>query len=285
MYGIPDPTQSHPPNREPDHEKRHDDEHLAKPMLILAYHRVNPEVRDGLSVAPTTLRVHLETLLRKGWRNVVLEEEVGDDPAERRGDTFAITFDDGYRDNFVHALPILENLGLRATVFVVSDMIDSDRPFPWLKLPSPDAFDEMDLHMTTAQLETAAASGVFTYGSHTATHPMLSELDRASATVEIAGSKADLERRLGTPITTFCYPAGNFSDETVDIVASAGYEAAVVTPNRYIPETMHTLHRVGIYSHITPRLFAIKTSRWFERAQRTKVFWDVRRRAGRLRAA
>lgn len=253
-------------------------------MLILAYHRVNPEVRDGLSVAPSTLRQHLETLISRGWSNAVLEEEIGSEPAALPRNTFAVTFDDGYQDNFVHALPVLQDLGVRATVYLVSDMIDSPEPFPWLKLASSRDFDHLDLHMTTAQLETAAAKGVFTYGSHTATHPMLSELDRDAATEEIAASKADLEHRLGVDITTFCYPAGNFTDETVEIVAAAGFEAAVVTPNRYIPETMHTLHRVGIYSHITPRLFSIKISRWFGRAQKTKVFWDLRARVSRLRA-
>jgi peptidoglycan/xylan/chitin deacetylase (PgdA/CDA1 family) len=248
-------------------------------MLILAYHRVNPEVRDGLSVAPATLREHLKRLIARGWRNVVLEEEIGAAPIDLPDKTFAITFDDGYQDNYVHAVPVLEELNLRATVYLVSSMIDSDRPFPWLKLPSPDSFDELDLHMTTAQLE--SARGVFTYGSHTLSHPMLSDLDRPAATEEIATSKRDLEQRLGDEITTFCYPAGNFNAETIDLVRQAGYRAAVVTPNRYIPETMHTLHRVGIYSHITPRLFAAKTSRLFDRAQRSRAFWDLRSRLGR----
>jgi len=254
-------------------------------VLILAYHRVNPEVRDGLSVAPSTLRHHLETLIGRGWSNVVLEEEIGTDPDALPPKTFAVTFDDGYQDNFFHAAPILDDLGMRATVYLVSDMIDSDRPFPWLRLTAPDDFDEMDLHMNGGQLQAAGDRGVFTYGSHTATHPMLSELDRETASEEIARSKTDLERRLGVDITTFCYPAGNFNEETIELVADAGYDAAVVTPNRHIPESMLTLHRVGIYSHITPRLFALKTSRLFENAQKSSLFWDMRSRISRRRAA
>lgn len=252
-------------------------------MLILAYHRVNPEVRDGLSIAPATLRDQMKSLLSRGWSNVVLEEELGRSTKDFPHESFAITFDDGYRDNYVHAAPVLEELGLRATVFLVSSMIDSEEPFPWLKLPAPGQFDELDLHMTTSQLE--AAKGTFTYGSHTATHPMLSELDRSAATDEIAGSKTELEARLGIGVTTFCYPAGNFNAETIDIVRETGYKAAVVTPNRYIPETMHTLHRVGIYSHITPALFAVKISKPFDLAQRNRLFWDVRSRVARLRSA
>lgn len=249
-------------------------------MLILAYHRVNPEVRDGLSVSPETMRQHLVTLLGRGWRNVVLEEVLGDDPRSLPDKSFAVTLDDGYQDNHFHAAPLLADLGLRATVYLVSSMIDSDRPFPWLKL---DRFDELDLHMTSAQLEESRS--VFTYGSHSVTHPMLSELDTETARSEIADSKTDLERRLGIEVTTFCYPAGNFNAETVDLVRETGYRAAVVTPNRHIPETMHTLHRVGIYSHITPSLFAVKTSRMFEIAQRNRLFWETRSRVARLRSA
>lgn len=245
-------------------------------MLILAYHRVNPEVRDGLSVSPKTLRSHIETLQGHGLENVVLEEVIGTDPALQPSRSFALTFDDGYQDNYFHARPVLDELDVRATVYLVSSMIDTERPFPWLRLPEPDRFDEMDLHMTSEQIESAA--GTFTYGSHTLTHPMLSTLDLAAASKEIAESKTELEKRLGTEVTTFCYPAGDFNEVTTRLVREAGYDAAVVTPNRYIPETMYTLHRVGIYSHITPRLFAVKTSRAFQLAQRSRVGWAVRRR-------
>ena len=189
-----------------------------------------------------------------------------------------LTFDDGYQDNFFHARPVLEELGVRATVYLISSMIDTERPFPWLKLPDPAVFDEMDLHMTGAQIEEAADT--FTYGSHTVSHPMLSTLSVDSAREEIERSKRDLQSRLGVELATFCYPAGDFNEATVGLVKEAGYDGAVVTPNRYIPQTMHTLHRVGIYSHITPSLFAVKTSQAFRRAQKTRSFWEVRRLAG-----
>jgi peptidoglycan/xylan/chitin deacetylase (PgdA/CDA1 family) len=245
-------------------------------VLILAYHRVNPEVRDGLSVSPETLRSHIETLTRRGLECVVLDEVVGSDPVDLSSRAFALTFDDGYQDNFFHARPVLEDLGVRATVYLVSSMIDANHPFPWLKLSNPTDFDEMDLHMTGEQIETAADT--FTYGSHTLTHPMLSTLGVDAAREEIEGSKRAIETRFGIDVTTFCYPAGDFNEATVELVRETGYRAAVVTPNRYIPESMHTLHRIGIYSHITPTLFAVKTSRALRIAQRSRAFWAFRHR-------
>jgi len=258
------------PNGHPINGSRH--------VLILAYHRVNPEVRDGLSVSPETLRSHIQNLKRRGLECLVLDEVIGTSPSDLPDRAFALTFDDGYQDNFFHARPVLEELGVRATVYLISSMIDTDRPFPWLKLGDPTVFDEMDLHMTGAQIEDAAET--FTYGSHTLSHPMLSSLTMDSARDEIEGSKRALESRLDVDVATFCYPAGDFNEATIGLVKEAGYRGAVVTPNRYIPQTMHTLHRVGIYSHITPALFAAKTSRAFRKAQTTRSFWEIRRLVG-----
>lgn len=252
-------------------------------MLILAYHRVNPEIRDGLSISPAMLRDQMANLLQRGWVNVLLEETIGSATPRFEEKTFALTFDDGYQDNYFHAAPVLEDLGLRATVYVVNSMIDSDKPFPWLQLGASDSHEPEDLHMTTDQLLDAKVRGVFEYGSHTLTHPLLSTLTSEEAWREISESKTALESRLGDPVTTFCYPAGDFRDETVAMVREAGYRAAVVTPNRLIPETMFTLHRVGVYSHITPLLFRIKTHPVFARAQHRPAFWRLRQAMRRVR--
>lgn len=249
-------------------------------MLILAYHRVNPEVRDGLSVSADTLRQNIQWLLDRGWSNFVVDEWANGD-AEVGSRSFAITFDDGYQDNIIHAAPVLEDLGVRATVYLVSSMIDVSEPFPWLE-PGPEGFDALDFHMTTSQLEQGLESGTFVYGSHTQTHPLLSSIPIEQAASEIRLSKSELESALGIAIHTFCYPAGDFNTEVQDLVESTGYRAAVVTPNRIIPETPFSLHRVGIYSHITPRLFAVKTARLTRTAQTSKMFWSLRRTWGRL---
>ncbi|HEY6634600.1 MAG TPA: polysaccharide deacetylase family protein [Acidimicrobiia bacterium] len=246
--------------------------------MILAYHRVNREVRDGLSVSPSTLDDQLRHLVDAGWRNVVLDEHVDDLGPLRDSRSFAVTFDDGYQDNYIHAAPILEELGVRATVYLVSSYIDSGTPFPWVRPhTSSGHYDAEDLHLRSDQLEDAMSRGVFTYGSHTMTHPRLSALGADRATEEIAGSKEALQSRIGGEIKTFCYPAGDFNDETREIVASAGYRAAVVTPNRAIPETDLTLHRVGIYSHITPNLFRVKISRAVRSAAGSATYWRLRR--------
>jgi peptidoglycan/xylan/chitin deacetylase (PgdA/CDA1 family) len=241
-------------------------------MLILAYHRVNPGAVDGLSITPEAFEAQLKYLSEKGWVNAALDEAVS--PTSRSAPTsrkFAITLDDGYQDNYYYALPVLRRLGMRATVFVAVDYTRTQRPFPWVRK----AIERDDLALTWDQIEEMMGSGHFSIGSHTLTHPFLSQLDREAASREIAVSKSVLEDRLGVPMTTFCYPAGDFKAETVELVGEAGYKLAVVTPNRYISETPLTLLRIGVYRNMTPRLFKLKTSPAFGRLQRSRVGWGL----------
>jgi len=63
----------------------------------------------------------------------------------------------------------------------------------------------------------------FTIGSHTRTHTWLANETSERGLEEIAGSKRDLEERLGQPIRHFAYPGGQFTPQVVDLVAQAGY--------------------------------------------------------------
>lgn len=102
-------------------------------------------------------------------------------------------------------------------------------------------------------------------GSHTCTHPLLDQVDHATQAYEVQESKAQLEAQLGTTISSFCYPAGHFTDETLALVRTAGYEQAVVTPWRrgLIRGGRYTQPRVGIYLEDDWRRFRFKVSPLF----------------------
>ncbi|MDD5217941.1 MAG: polysaccharide deacetylase family protein [Candidatus Omnitrophica bacterium] len=118
-----------------------------------------------------------------------------------------ITFDDGYRDNYVNAFPIMKEFGLKGCVFCVSDEIGKGS---FLRVE--------EIH--------AMADAGFEFGSHTMSHPELVHLDEKSKWLEISESKKRLEEMLGIPIPYFCYPKGFWDEEGVDMVATAGYAAA-----------------------------------------------------------
>ena len=112
---------------------------VAAPTLVLLYHRVQPEPgRDPnkLIVACEDFEDQMAWLAR--YARVVEEQEfiklLAGRPLSRRPRVL-ITFDDGYADNVAHALPILQRYGLRATMFVTSGAVGSDRLF-WWAIPS-----------------------------------------------------------------------------------------------------------------------------------------------------
>ena len=106
-------------------------------LLVLTYHRVLPEghraretEQPGMLVSPELLAMHFEVLQRY-FTPVHLDDwlraaKAGDPPPGR---SLAITFDDGWRDNYDHAFPILKDAGMPATIFLVTDMVGSNYRF------------------------------------------------------------------------------------------------------------------------------------------------------------
>lgn len=126
--------------------------------------------------------------------------------------TVVLTFDDGYRDNYDVASPLLRRYGMNGTFNIVTSTIDEPT------------------HMTREQLRELVAGGN-EIGCHTMTHPDLRQLSARALEREVAGAKQDLEKLLGGPVVTFCYPAGDHDGRVVRAVASAGYEMGLVTGN------------------------------------------------------
>ena len=103
--------------------------------------------------------------------------------------------------------------------------------------------------MSWSQLR-ALVDGGHEVGSHSMSHQILSQLEGAPLAYEVAQSKRILEDRLGSRVTSFCYPNGDFNASTLAAVATAGYAQAVTTrwgPNAD-PHHPLTLTRVDIQS-------------------------------------
>lgn len=197
---------------------------------ILMYHMVSPP-RPGarfnkLRVHPSAFERQLQWLVAQGWRFVFLSEL--SDEQQLTEKTVAITFDDGYRDNFLAAHPLLEKYGGKATLFLVADRIDRD----WSVAKNPRHADgelRREPKLTDDDVRAMLASGVWELGAHTVTHPLLPSLDAAAKALEVGGAKTALEQRFGTPVESFAYPFGIFGDADRDAVAAAGYRWAVST--------------------------------------------------------
>jgi peptidoglycan/xylan/chitin deacetylase (PgdA/CDA1 family) len=199
-------------------------------LPILTYHRIDalePSLPAGtrrLTVAPDDFARQMRWLVRHGFTTVTQAQALAAFRGERPlpSKPVLITFDDGYRNVFANAAPVLQSLGLRATAYVISDRISNGDPS----------------FLTWGRLRALEARGV-EIGSHTATHADLTALSSEQALRELVRSRRRLEKKLGHPVRWLAYPFGAHNARVVGLTRRAGYALAVTT----IPGTRHEARR------------------------------------------
>ena len=225
---------------------------------VLCYHSVEPRpptVAGRYVVASAALRRQLWVIRLLGFTVRPLEEIVdswdrGIPPPPR---SLAITFDDGYRDNLVHAWPVLRRRRYAATLFAVSGHV-GDRSV-W----------DQGVGMGPRRLMTAAElvkldRGGFRVESHGVSHADLRTVSATVAVEELSASRRGLEAVLGRPVDLFAYPYGHDDPTTRQLAAEAGYRAAFAT--RWGLNTPATprfgLRRIQVMGTDSLLVFAIK---------------------------
>jgi len=236
--------------------------------LVLCYHALSERFPAQLSTTPARFARQLRGLARRGYRGVRFCEAT-ERPAGR---TVAITFDDGYRSVLDLGLPILKELGWPATIFVPTDFIGSERPMSW---PGIDRW----LHgehahelspLSWAQLELLAKAG-WEVGSHTCSHPRLTQLDPDSLRRELSESRAACEAHLEGPCLSLAYPYGDVDERVVSATAAAGYRCAAALPARPHAELPLRWPRIGVYHKDRRARFALKVSPPVRRLRRARA--------------
>ena len=230
---------------------------------VLMYHAVLPidaaeKVRGTVPLA--TFREQIGWLARRGYRALTLDEVAAvlsgaSDAA--RGRCVAISFDDGYRCVVEHALPVLQEFGMTAVLFVVTGAVDCTTG--WYVAKGGRAFE----HAGWAELERAAARG-FAIGSHSVSHRSLAGANDGAVADELGASKEAIEKRLGT-CRHFAYPFGSHSDATVAAVQRAGYATACTTEaglNRS-GQPLLRLRRQSVSRTTTAGRFRRRAGAWF----------------------
>ncbi len=187
-------------------------------LRMLVYHRVSND-RDELAVSTDDFRRQMDHLASESYRVVDVVEAVARLDSGLRGRTIGLSFDDGYLDVAEHALDALAAHGFRATVFVAPAVVDGNAWFDWYR-SQPELLDWTEI----SELD---RDGTLRFEAHSLTHPNLTALDDHVARHEIAGSKRELELRLGRSVQAFAYPTGLFGARERRLVAEAGFRIAV----------------------------------------------------------
>lgn len=245
---------------------------------MLCYHAVSPTWEADLSTTPARFERQLALLVSRGYRGLTFTEAVR---APADGRVVAITFDDAYRSVLELARPILERFGFPATVFAPTDYIGSEQPMLW---PGIDQWhggphEHELMPMSWEELRTLAAAG-WEIGSHTASHPHLTELDDEALAAELGSSKASCEEHMQTPCPSLAYPYGDVDARVVRATRSCGYTVAAALPRRLDARGALEVPRIGVYHVDDDRRFRLKLSPALRRLRSSAAWSSV----GKLRS-
>ena len=183
---------------------------------VLMYHRISAAPRDAglpeLWVSPRLFQAQLRLLARHGWQAITAEELARAVLAGRTVGPrqFVISLDDGARDGFRNAAPILERLGMRATYCVVPGRTGRD----W--------------QLTASQMRRLHARG-HEIANHSFTHANLPNLGSQALRRQVDWAADRIRRYVGERPATLCYPFGHHDRRVQRIVARTGHLAAFTT--------------------------------------------------------
>jgi peptidoglycan/xylan/chitin deacetylase (PgdA/CDA1 family)/glycosyltransferase involved in cell wall biosynthesis len=236
---------------------------------VLMYHRVVSETpeysRHGIWVTARSFEQNLFSLKQRGCTPITFEQLrlflSGEFTLPRK--PVILTFDDGYEDNYTYAFPLLKKYGFSAVIFLVSDETrrinfwDADEP------QVPLVNNEQILEMSEAGIE---------FGSHTVTHPNLSQCSPEQIRSELIESKQMIEQLTGKKIVSLAYPFGAVNETIKSIAAETGYHFGIATnsgPCKFY-EDLFEIRRTQIFPWTDRFGFWKKTQQWYVRYKQRK---------------
>lgn len=197
-------------------------------LPVLAYHKIDlptPDVKiRGAYTSPQRFRKQMSYLKRRGFVFYTAGKLI---KHYRENGTFpekgiAVTFDDGWKDNYVHAFPVMRELGIKATIFLVPSVIGQTSDV--IVADGEDARE----HMSRENIIEMSRHGI-EFGSHSLNHVHLHKASAEEVEREVTESKSQIENLTQTSCEVFAYPAGFFNDIAKEKVENAGYIAAFST--------------------------------------------------------
>jgi peptidoglycan/xylan/chitin deacetylase (PgdA/CDA1 family) len=236
----------------------------ARPIPILVYHQIAEAPPKGspfrsLYVAPRAFARQMAFLKLFGYTGLSMGELLPYLDGEKEGRVVGITFDDGYQNNIVNALPVLQKQRFSSTCYAVSGLLGQtnawDKPLGILQAPL----------MTEAHVRQWVASGQ-EIGSHTHQHLDLMAADDAACRGDIALGKTRLETVAGRSVDHFCFPYGRYEPKHAEMAREAGFKTATTTQRSrcHAQTDVWQLPRVPVLRSTSLPVFWLKVSTAYE---------------------
>lgn len=237
-------------------------------VLVMAYHSIDRN--DSInSVNPEVFRKQIEYLRRNyeivSLKRIVDFAEKGRAPCRR---CVAITFDDGYRDNYLNAYPYLKKNGIPATVFVAVGYVQKEMALNGIPLKMLSWEEILEMSENNISIE-----------AHTVSHPNLQRMNAKDVENEIISSKEEIEKNTGREVNYFCYPSGRYNKEVVDLVKSLGFKGAFGGEGLIKQdEDPFIINRVSVDRSINFYMFKTRLTKaleWYKKVEQTvKIMTD-----------
>jgi peptidoglycan/xylan/chitin deacetylase (PgdA/CDA1 family) len=235
-----------------------------KPIPILVYHQIAAAPPKGrpfrsLYVAPASFARQMALLKLLGYTGLSMSALQPYLRGEKTGKVVGITFDDGYLNNLVDALPVLRLNGFSSTCYAVSGLLGQTNVWD-----VPQGIAQTPL-MNEAQIRQWVAGGQ-EIGSHTRLHVDLTATDLEAGRTEMALGKSELEAVIGQPVTHFCYPYGNYAPAHAATAAELGFATATTTQRSrcHAQTDMRQLPRVPVLRSTSLPVFWLKVATGYE---------------------
>lgn len=231
--------------------------HRRRP-LVLMYHGIGDRSAQSdpfsLFVPQHRLRRQLTVLRDHGWTPLTLDAYLGGDTAPR---SVLLTFDDGYRGTLEEGLPVLRELGVPATVFVLTGLLGGTSR--WMAEMSDEPLVDADgiREMVRAGLDVEC---------HGWDHGTLVEADDRTLERNTTEAARALAALTGRRPRAFAYPFGEHDERVRRSVAEAGFEMAFST---HTAAGRYAVPRVDVNSSDTDATFRLKTMRGYRALRRS----------------
>lgn len=195
---------------------------------VLLYHKIDFPTKDvkirGAFTYPQKFERQISYLKKQGFEFYTASELVkfykqnGEFPPK----AISITFDDGWKDNYLNAFPIMKKFGIKATIFLVPTCIGQTTG-----KVTAEGEDKRE-HLSEKDILEMSNGGI-EFASHSFNHKLFHQISAEEIEFEVTESKKFIENLTNKECSTFAYPAGFFTDFAKEAIKKAGYDAAFST--------------------------------------------------------
>ena len=224
---------------------------------VIMYHRVinNPENEGvyGTYIYEDMFKKHLQYLKDKNYTVITFKDldKIGwRKRFEKDRKYIILTFDDGYKDNYDLAFPILKEFNFKATIFLMGSLTYNE----WdVKAGGERKFSLMSVEMIKEMQDYGIE-----FGAHTFNHPKINTLSNEEIEHQIVDVKKPLEEKIGKEIITFAYPYGILNDYAKEMAKKADYTFALATDSGSVclSDDLYQIRRIAIFPNTN--LFSFK---------------------------